>query len=1086
MTSNSPFRFGLLSKNRKGTTATLKKIDSTQEISKNEKIENKGNESINNNVRESTPQKQLNESFGSNQMNSTVTVGPLMFENSNNEISNENNNEKNNENNNEKNIDINNFQNNSSNLEHSEINCKYDEKKRDEKPGIDKPFSILSLNSNSQELSLEDNENFKSNKKISIQTNSVNSQLNLEDYIKLLPNSQFQHHSKSFFKKKVHHSTLSSLFKNDHNRERDGESEQLNEVILDTEESVNDSASESFLSTKSGSLSSSITAGESYGGSQHLHEKSERPESLGKSHGRSLRSTAIRSHRSKDRQQTSLLTSAVKLSSSQDGEISKTQEHSSFIKSNLISKTKGKVNGISIRRLLCERLIKIYIKKDKDYRLWYLKVKYNNVRECVTTPSEPDPLNPDDNNVGDLIVHTGDLIANRYFVTNLLGTGTFGIVIKCEDLETGNLIALKVIKNREAYNRQAIVEYKMLTLLKENCNINEKHFVEIYSKIEHNNHICLIFELLGVNIYELLVRNNYQGIKLITVIEIIKHILEALLVLQNLGIVHCDLKPENVLLTKNFEASTESSIQKDNVKKSGIVKVIDFGSACSEGETFYSYIQSRFYRSPEVLLGMRYTSAIDIWSVGCIALELYLGLPIFPGHSQHDQILRIVKTLGIPPNFMIENSKFGFSHFYKNEKGEYSIKSEEVYCKEVNETPQESKRYFRYDKIDELIINRYDSETTEGQKKAFIHFVLGCLSWEPFKRWTPDQAVLHPIIIDFDKCDSFSEWNPPASTKPHFQQTQFYNFPQQGSYNYNSGTPTMGMYIGGYPNVFSQGNYYQTPKLGPSPNISSVQHYSYSPSSGYVLSSSFGSPASFHNSNQFSYTSNGGYLPIGVSPQQFQSPYVGFTPTQSYIQGSPSYHHMDNYQVYSSPQYASPYFNSYYQQPRLGTSVSNVQYGSYPNPNGSFSNQPRHFSYQNTQQGFYHNNNNMNNSNNNNINNYNSTKSDKNHLQNQSFPRKRNNSFSEKSRINYNHRNNHIKGRSSWKKPIVSEDPISTQKETDNHGEELNDIGIFGPINTNETKEFESSDEEFNDEPEEETQLNYSKSNFQFIPKRRR
>jgi dual specificity protein kinase YAK1 len=66
------------------------------------------------------------------------------------------------------------------------------------------------------------------------------------------------------------------------------------------------------------------------------------------------------------------------------------------------------------------------------------------------------------------------------------------------------------------------------------------------------------------------------------------------------------------------------------------LKVIDFGSACFEGFAVFHYIQSRYYRSPEVLLGLPYDSAIDMWSLGCIAAELFLGIPIFPGSSEYD------------------------------------------------------------------------------------------------------------------------------------------------------------------------------------------------------------------------------------------------------------------------------------------------------------------------------------------------------------------------------------------------------------------------------------------------------------------
>lgn len=95
-----------------------------------------------------------------------------------------------------------------------------------------------------------------------------------------------------------------------------------------------------------------------------------------------------------------------------------------------------------------------------------------------------------------------------------------------------------------------------------------------------------------------------------------RQILRSLCVLRGASVIHCDIKPENILL-KSLD--------------SGEVKLVDYGSACFEGRTVYSYIQSRFYRSPEVVLGHPYNGAIDVWSLGCVAAELFLGLPIFPG-----------------------------------------------------------------------------------------------------------------------------------------------------------------------------------------------------------------------------------------------------------------------------------------------------------------------------------------------------------------------------------------------------------------------------------------------------------------------
>ena len=89
-------------------------------------------------------------------------------------------------------------------------------------------------------------------------------------------------------------------------------------------------------------------------------------------------------------------------------------------------------------------------------------------------------------------------------------------------------------------------------------------------------------------------------------------------------IIHRDLKPENILIYPKGEGGQNG------------IKVIDFGSSCYEHERIYTYIQSRFYRAPEIILGIPYTMAIDMWSFGCIIAELYTGYPIFPGENEVD------------------------------------------------------------------------------------------------------------------------------------------------------------------------------------------------------------------------------------------------------------------------------------------------------------------------------------------------------------------------------------------------------------------------------------------------------------------
>jgi dual specificity tyrosine-phosphorylation-regulated kinase 2/3/4 len=110
-------------------------------------------------------------------------------------------------------------------------------------------------------------------------------------------------------------------------------------------------------------------------------------------------------------------------------------------------------------------------------------------------------------------------------------------------------------------------------------------------------------------------------------------ILQSLSFLNNLNIIHSDIKPENILL------------KHDN--RSGI-KVIDFGSSCRGDETVYEYVQSRYYRAPEVILDRKYGVEVDMWSFGCVIAELYTGLPLFPGRDEREMVAMFVETLGEP------------------------------------------------------------------------------------------------------------------------------------------------------------------------------------------------------------------------------------------------------------------------------------------------------------------------------------------------------------------------------------------------------------------------------------------------------
>lgn len=270
-----------------------------------------------------------------------------------------------------------------------------------------------------------------------------------------------------------------------------------------------------------------------------------------------------------------------------------------------------------------------------------------------TDAARPKPNRGFDDENHDYIIRPRDVFANRYEIEHLIGKGSFGQVVRAYDNVSRCPVAIKIIKNRKAFYDQAHVEVKLLKLIRSYQNgrerdhsdlqelVGKSNIVEFKTHFIWHDHLCLVFELLSHNLYDLLKSTRYQGISLNLTRRFGQQILSALefLARPELGIIHCDLKPENILLCHPRRKA---------------IKLVDFGSSCQVGHRVYQYIQSRFYRSFEVLLGIPYDQAIDIWSLGCILVELHTGEPLFNGNSEFDQVNKIIETLGMPPSSLLD------------------------------------------------------------------------------------------------------------------------------------------------------------------------------------------------------------------------------------------------------------------------------------------------------------------------------------------------------------------------------------------------------------------------------------------------
>ncbi|XP_042368583.1 homeodomain-interacting protein kinase 2-like [Plectropomus leopardus] len=324
-----------------------------------------------------------------------------------------------------------------------------------------------------------------------------------------------------------------------------------------------------------------------------------------------------------------------------------------------------------------------------------------------------------------------DLLPSNYKMLTSLGSGGFGEVVKCLKRDTKEIVAVKIPQFDCRFDAE-------LTLLKffkwkemDKCNIIT--FIE--SITLKNNKTALVFEILDTTLYNYFVlQRDFTPLNLQDVRSVVQQLATALNGLKTNQVIHADIKLDNIMLV-------------DRKAKPLEVKLIDFGLAfptrwAKQGENH----QTTHYRAPEILLGLPFSEAIDMWSVGVVMGYILLGDSLFPGLSDYDTMRCIVDLLGVPPDHLLSAGLYSEKYFVKRSSGGWRLKTPREFW--GNLKPAGDYRAYHFSSLDDLetwpLVNLNMVEADE--RKECIDLLKAMLRLDPNERITPGQVLAHPFI----------------------------------------------------------------------------------------------------------------------------------------------------------------------------------------------------------------------------------------------------------------------------------------------------------------------------------------------------
>lgn len=254
----------------------------------------------------------------------------------------------------------------------------------------------------------------------------------------------------------------------------------------------------------------------------------------------------------------------------------------------------------------------------------------------------------------------GHIINNKYKIIEKLGEGSYGIVVKAIDTRTDAMVAVKISNGSSSSRRAAKEELMALNYIALKDPANISLCVKLVSSFEYNGNICIAFEQLGSDIYHFMKENGFAPFPLNQVRQIAFQLCYAVNFLHHYGMIHTDLKLDNILFIDSSYTTVYNAEKKMyKLVDSTYIRLIDFGCAVDSESPRSGRISHRYYRAPEVILNANWSQPVDVWSIGCILYELYTGNILFKTAEDDLQHLGILeKVLGSIPHSMTADHEY--------------------------------------------------------------------------------------------------------------------------------------------------------------------------------------------------------------------------------------------------------------------------------------------------------------------------------------------------------------------------------------------------------------------------------------------